>query len=224
MVLAGSDEHERARAEGRLRVAVRVQRRLLVAGERRDGQRRAEQPALAEDRRRRMHIRQQRTRHCEELEQLVAPVERREVEQHRARRVRDVRRVHVAARQLPQQPRVDGAEREPVGRASLAQDPLELRRREVRIGREPGAGADLGGGQLAAALGGAPVLPHDRRVDRSRRCVGPRRPSSRAGSRSRAPRATPPRRLHRRVPPRRPGRRSPRALRGPARPNPAAVS
>ena len=48
----------------------------------------------------------------------------------------------------------------------LAQDPLELRRREVRIGREPGARPDRVGGQLAATLRGAPVLPDDRGMHR----------------------------------------------------------
>ena len=61
------------------------------------------------------------------------------------------------------------------------EQPLELGRREVRVGHEAGALADELGRELAAALGGAPVLPDDRRVERAP-VRDPRRPSSRAGS------------------------------------------
>ena len=90
------DEDERARAERRLRAAVRVERRLLVAGERCDADGRAEQDALDVDLR--PYLGKDVARDAEEREQLVVPLERREVEQHRARRVRAVGRVHARLR------------------------------------------------------------------------------------------------------------------------------
>ena len=74
--------------------------------------------------------------------------------------------VHPPARQLPDEPGVDRAEREP-GATVLAQEPLELRGGEVRIGNEPRALADQIGVELAAARRGSPVLPDDRRRDRA---------------------------------------------------------
>ncbi len=170
-VAAARGEHERARAECRLRLAPReagvpVQRRLLVAGERGHRRPHRAEPALAEHLRRAAHPGQQRALDAEEREQLVAPVERPQVEQHRPRGVRDVGRVDGPAGEPPEQPRVHGAEGETIAAAGLREDPLELRRREIRVGREPGDGADLVGRQCSAALGGAPVLPDDRRADR----------------------------------------------------------
>ena len=81
--------------------------------------------------------RQQVARDAEQREQLVVPVERLEVDEQRPRRVRHVDHVLLAAGQPPDEEAVDGAEREPVARAVLAQQPLELRRREVRVGHEP---------------------------------------------------------------------------------------
>ena len=54
-----------------------------------------------------------RPRHAERCEQVVVPVERREVHEQRAARVRDVGRVHAAvgaAGQVPEHPAVGGAE------------------------------------------------------------------------------------------------------------------
>ena len=103
----------------------------------------------------------------EQGEQLVVPLARREIEQHRPRRVRHVGDVRRPARQLPHEPRVDRPERELRLRLlDPRQDPLELRRREVRVGDEPGSLADQRGRQLRAALGGAPVLPDDRGMHR----------------------------------------------------------
>src|SRR6058998_3432901 len=66
-----------------------------------------------------------------------------------------------AARQLPDEPGVDGAEREPV-RAAVTKQPFELRRREVGIGNEPGARPDEVLRQLATPLRRTTVLPDDR--------------------------------------------------------------
>ena len=104
------------------------------------------------------------------------------LDEQRPRRVRHVDHVLLASGQPPDEEAVDGAEREPVARAVLAQQPFELRRREVRVGNEPRLAADELGVELAAALGRAPVLPDDRRRDGLARSRGPRAASSRAGS------------------------------------------
>ena len=179
--LGGTDvrEHERSRAVGVLRHARRDTRLseqgcLLVAGDAADryaqarsvrGNRDAEPPT------RRPHLRQARTRHVEQLAELVRPVAGTDVVEHRAARVRRIGRVDApigSAGQLPEQPGVDGAEREVVvdGHAARMQQPRELRCREVRIEHEPRGAADHrlvpGRAQLIAAFGGTAVLPHDR--------------------------------------------------------------
>ena len=110
--------------------------------------------------------RQQVARDAEQREQLVVPVQRLEVEEQRPRRVGHIDHVLLATGQPPDEEAVDCAERQPVARAVLAQQPFELGRREVRIGNKAGLAADELGVELAAALGGAPVLPDDRRRDR----------------------------------------------------------
>ncbi len=115
----------------------------------------------------------------------VVPLERGEIHEHRAGRIRDVGDVHAvvgAAGQVPGQPGVDGAEQELAAvrgsspfRAALVEDPLELE--GARIGREREAGGRpvavdapaLGilGRQSRDRVGGPCVLPHDRRPYRS---------------------------------------------------------
>ena len=125
------------------------------------------QLGLADHLRRADDPRQERALDAEQGEQLVVPRAAVEVEQHRPRGVRDVGDVLPPAGQAPDEPRVDRADCELAGRNGGAlQQPLELRRREVRVRDEPGAAADQLGRQLAAPLGRAPVLPHDRVVDR----------------------------------------------------------
>src|SRR5262249_2106761 len=155
-----------ARAVGRLRAARRDRRCLLVAGDAFDRQCQAEQLSLAEVRARRPDLRQEFARDAEQVEELVVPVERVERAEQRARRVRLVGEVVAALGQLPHEPRVDGAEREAAWTV-LPQQPLELRRREVRIRHEAGALAQELGRQLSAALRRAPVLPDDRVRDRA---------------------------------------------------------
>ena len=72
----------------------------------------AEQRGLADDAARRDDPRQQLALDAEEREQLVVPVEIVQSEQQRPRRVRHVDDVRVASCQLPDEPRVDGPERE----------------------------------------------------------------------------------------------------------------
>ena len=104
---------------------------------------------------------------AEQRQQLVVPLARVEVEQHRPRRVRQVGDVRRAAGQLPDEPGVDRPEGQlPLRPLGAPEDPLELRRREVRVGDEPRPLADQRRRQLRAAIRGAPVLPHDRAVHR----------------------------------------------------------
>ena len=140
------------------------ERCLLVAGRAGDRDACAEELRLADRPARADDLGEHGARDAEELEQLVVPVERREVEEQRSRGVGDVGRVHGPAGQLPDEPRVDRPEGE-VARG-LAEDPLELRRREVRVRDEPRPVADEVGGELLAALGRAPVLPDDGAVGR----------------------------------------------------------
>ena len=139
------------------------QRRLLVSRDPCDRHGRAEQRRLA-DRLGRCHDAwQQRPLDAEQREELVVPVERVQGGEHRARRVRRVGDVHGAVRQPPDEPAVDGAECERLLRQLRAgEKPLELRRREVRVGNEPCPLANEAIGKLAATLGGPSVLPDDR--------------------------------------------------------------
>ena len=168
---SGVRQHEAARPVGRLRLAaaeaaVAEEGRLLVACDARDRHGHAEQLRLADDLGRAHEPRQQSPVDAEQVEQLVRPVERVEVEEHRSGRVGQVGDVHPAAGQLPDEPRVDRPERELVARRVRAREqPLELRGGEVRIGNEAGSCPDQLGVELAAALGGAPVLPDDRGSD-----------------------------------------------------------
>ncbi len=119
-LLAGVDEHEGAGAVGLLRHAgleagLAEGRRLLVAGVAGDLQRAAEQRRLAVHLARRPRLRHHRARHVHDPEQLVIPVERVDVEQERAARVRVVGDVHLALGQAPDEEAVDGAEEQLAG-------------------------------------------------------------------------------------------------------------
>src|SRR3989449_6381512 len=85
-------------------------------------------------------------------------------------------RVHATARQLPQQPRVDGTEGQLAARGAsarvghLVEDPRDLRPREVGVEHEAGALAHhrlvAVGAQPVTDGGGAAALPDDRAMDR----------------------------------------------------------
>ncbi len=187
-VLAGVEDHEVAGAVGVLALAgaethLPHGRRLLVAE--RPGQRHlaAEWPAGAgravEGRvGARADLRQHRAGDAEEPEQLLVPVQRPQVHEHGAARVGHVGDVHAAvgaAGEVPQQPGVDGAEREVAalrvgtGAVDVLEDPLHLARGEVRSRRYAGPLADhLAPAGLVEGSGdpvGAGVLPDDRVVD-----------------------------------------------------------
>ncbi len=120
------------------------------------------------------HLGQGAPGNAEQVAQVGGPVARAQVVEHRPRGVRRIRRV--LAREVPDQPGVDRAEdRAPVARplgeaVDLAQEPFDLRRREVRVQDEARVRADErlvpGGAQLVAAVGRAPVLPDDRAMQR----------------------------------------------------------
>ncbi len=123
-------------------------------------------------------LRHHRARHAEVGQDVVAPLQRLEVHEERARRVRDIRRVHTSldtAREVPEDPRVGRAEQQVAGLGLLArsldvlEDPDDLRAREVGRERE----TDDALVPLDAEPFREPVddrlrtgvLPHDRVVD-----------------------------------------------------------
>ena len=124
--------------------------------------------------RRRADSRQTLTRNIEDPEQLVVPVERAQIHQHRAARVGDVgheRAAVGAARQIPDHPGVDGSEHRLAARNRVAnarhglEDPLQLAPREVRRRWQPGLLSDRRTRRRAIERAddaiGAGVLPDD---------------------------------------------------------------
>ena len=146
---AGVQEQEVARAVGVLGLADREARlaehgRLLVAEDAGDRDARRATPfAFAVLHARRLDLGQHRPGHAHRVEDLVVPVERLQVHQHRARRVGRVGDVNAAVRpagQVPHDPRVHVPEDDVPALGALADagdvvdDPLDLRAGEV--GRE----------------------------------------------------------------------------------------
>ncbi len=181
---ADVEERESAGAVGRFdhagsEAALADQRRLLVAGQRGDRDRRAEQ-----FRRGRTvigtgieHLRQDRRRDVEGVEESGVPGQTVDVIEHRARGVGYVGRVTPAAGEPPQQKAVDGAEGDLAGAGAAAQtgdiveQPADLAGAEIGIDDEAGALRDGFRQPLAAPVRaqfrGAPVLPDDRVMDRA---------------------------------------------------------
>jgi hypothetical protein len=182
---AGVEQQEVAGAIGvfglaGLQAGLAERRGLLVAEDPRDRHAR-ERAALAHlpvHLGRRAELRQQVDRDAHLGRDLGHPLQRVEIQQHRARGVRRVGDVHAAVRpagQVPHQPRVDRAHRQLAAlgpRASavhVVQQPARLRAGEVR--REWQADTLLVPvhaalrGKLVADRLGAGVLPHDRRGD-----------------------------------------------------------
>ena len=176
-------QREGAGAVGRFdhagpKAALADQRRLLVAGDPGDRDRRAEQLGcrLAEIGGGVASLGQQRPRNVEPGEQLRIPFEAVQVEQHRARCVGDVGLVPRTAGQPPQEERVDRAEGDVAGDRPLAQprngveQPADFRCRKIGVDDEARALGDrLGKSLRAPALAdrrGAAVLPDDGVVHR----------------------------------------------------------
>src|SRR5262249_23685404 len=90
---------------------------------------------------------QELTLDTEEPEELVVPLERRDVEEQRPGGVGLVRRVDAAARQLPDEPRVDRPEGQlGLPQVGLRKQPSELRGGEIGVADESGALAYEAGG------------------------------------------------------------------------------
>ncbi len=123
----------------------------------------------------RLHVRQRGAGYTEVAEQFVVPLHRVDVKQQRAARVGRVGGVNCATCKPPDEEGIDRAERQfPAVRNDLQQrraveEPPELRARKVRVEHEPGLRGQhrLIGRVLAAKVGGAAVLPHDRTVNRA---------------------------------------------------------
>ncbi len=155
------------------------QRRLLVAGD--PGDRHARRRRSSPRRRRptrRTIARQHRARNVEQAQAARRPTSPRvDVEEQRAARVGRIGDVRRAAGQLPDEPRVDGAERElaaqrPLARAGhVVEQPLELGAREIGVEDEAGLARRSVAAWPAARSSSQmrrrpPVLPDDRVGDR----------------------------------------------------------
>ena len=115
-------------------------------------------------------------RHPQQPQQVVVPLQRVDVEQHRARRVADVGDVRRAIREVPHEPAVDRAERQlaglgPRARAGhVVEDPRDLGAGKVGVDDQARAFPDqvlmAVAFQAIADIRGPAVLPDDGVVDR----------------------------------------------------------
>ena len=175
--IACVDQDETARAVGGLGLAGREaalseERRLLVSGYARDGHFCAEKRGVSDDTARVDHPRQ-------ELRSTRKSERSSSSQSSRSRSKSSVRDAFVTSVTCAAPPVSFQTSQEsivPNARSLLrllrsSQDPLELRGREVRVGHEPCSLANQLARQLSTAVGGAPVLPDDRVLQRA-----PRRP------------------------------------------------
>ena len=182
-LFAAVHQQETARAVGvlhrsRFDAHLSEQRRLLVACDACDGHFVGEDRGFCRsvDLARRLYGGHHRCRDVEEFQQILVPLQRVDVEQHRARGVAHIRHVHLAARQPPDQPRIDRAEHQlallgPLACArDIVQYPFDLRGAEIGVDDESRLFADIlclpFGLQAVAVLRGAAVLPDNGVVDR----------------------------------------------------------
>ena len=180
---AGVEHDEAAGPIGRLdraggKAGLADRRRLLVAGHTGDRHGAAEEVDGGEAELGGVvaHLGQDLARDVEEREEVVVPFLAVDVEQHRARGVGGIGRVHRARCQTPEQKAIDGAEGDlaaPRRRASVrhgVEQEGDLAGREIGIDDEAGLGLHGAGvaadGQALAQRGGAAILPDDRRRDR----------------------------------------------------------
>ena len=183
-------EHEAARAvrvlcRARLEAVLTEECALLVACCTGDRNRRTEdaRQALAVDAGGRFDFRQHGLRHIEIAEEVVIPLQRVDVEEHRAGRVGIIRDMRLAAREFPDQPGIDRTEDELALLCSLlctldmVEDPADLRAGEIRIDRQARLVANLIHEPLGLErLGdrcGLAGLPDDGVVDRTARLLVP---------------------------------------------------
>ncbi len=176
---AGIGQDERAGAIGRLGIAGRQarltdHRGLLIPGHATDRDTPAEQRRFGKTPRTIDDLRQGAARRVEQFDQPVAPPAAAKAHQKGAGGIGGIGDVQPAAivpgGQLPDQPAFDRADRQPLARVAqlrpIGHRPGDLGPAEIGI--EQQAGARLHAGflarilQLAADVGAAPVLPHDR--------------------------------------------------------------
>jgi hypothetical protein len=162
----------------RLQAHLAEQRRLLVAGDagNRDLLDAEHARHLAVHLARQPHLRQHARRNIEQAQQLLVPLHRVDVEEHRPRRVADVGDVALVRGELPEQPGIYGPERELAGRGAgaraghVVENPADLAGGKIRVDEQAGPGlnrlAGAVGFQPFAEIGGAAVLPDDRVVHR----------------------------------------------------------
>ncbi len=131
----------------------------------------------------RTDLTEQRTRHLQKVQQPGVPRRRRQPHEQGPGGVGGIGGVHRAVGQAGDQPGVDRSHRQlprfrpPPQLRPLAQEPRDLRPREVGIGHQPRAATQLGFvarlAELAAQRRRAPVLPDDRPVHRLQRLPVP---------------------------------------------------
>ena len=160
-----------------MEAAVAEQRRLLIARHTHDGRHIGHDVArdAAVVARTPANLGHHGTRNVEERQQVVIPIERMDIKECGTAGVGVVGAKDLAAGEVVDEPGVDGAKHEVARRRALAravdvvENPLHLGGREIRIEREPRAGAH----QLFCALldqlvnqrRGAAALPYDGVID-----------------------------------------------------------
>ena len=179
---AGVHQHEAARAirifrHTRLEAVLPEKRRLLVARRARDGHRTADdlRVGFAVNLAGCANLRQHRRGNSQITKQLLVPFQFINIIHQRTGRVRIIRHVDPAARQFPDQPAVDGAEKKvPLLRRRpraihIVQNPFDLRAGEIRVDDQPGLVVKLVGKplplQILADVRRLPGLPDNRVVD-----------------------------------------------------------
>ena len=182
-LLTGVHQQERAGAVGVLSLAGMVaglaeEGGLLVAGRARDLDRAAEQRriGLAVDAARGHRSREHAAGDIELLEDVVVPLQGVDVEEHGTRGVGVVGHVDLAARQLPDEPRLDRAEQQLAALRTLTragdvfEQPVDLRAGEIGVDDEASLGAEGIGQALGlervAVFARPAALPDDGVVDR----------------------------------------------------------
>ncbi len=183
--IADVQQHRGSRAERGLghagpEAALGEQRRLRIAHDPPDRDRRGEgalDVGRAELGRALPNLGQRPHRHVEQAAQPLVPAQAADVEQQRAAGVGVISREHRPAGEAINQVRVDGADQSiPAGQAGgqvrpFADQPSELRRREIGIDLEPGLAPDQGTvpvvGEASADGVSATALPDDRVMQRT---------------------------------------------------------
>ena len=175
---AGVHEHEATGSVGifhvaRLEAALAEQRALLVSAGSGDRYLAAVQLelGLAVDMAGGFHLRQEALRNVQQLKQSLVPAQLMDIEEHRAAGIGVIGHVDTAARQLPDEPCVDGSEQQLAALGAFArtgdvvEQPLYFAAGEVRVRHKSGLFAD----HVAVAFGnklvddgrGAAALPDD---------------------------------------------------------------